>query len=39
MTDKTVLLVEDDFMNMRLVQHVLEAEGYNVSGPPAAGRR
>jgi two-component system cell cycle response regulator DivK len=32
MPDKTVLLVEDDFMNMRLVQHVLEAEGYNVVG-------
>jgi two-component system cell cycle response regulator DivK len=32
MPDKTVLLVEDDFMNMRLVQHVLETEGYNVVG-------
>jgi two-component system cell cycle response regulator DivK len=32
MPDKTILLVEDDFMNMRLVQHVLEAEGYNVVG-------
>lgn len=32
MPSKTVLLVEDDFMNMRLVQHVLEAEGYTVVG-------
>jgi two-component system cell cycle response regulator DivK len=32
MPDKTILLIEDDFMNMRLVQHVLEAEGYNVVG-------
>jgi two-component system cell cycle response regulator DivK len=30
MPDKTILLVEDDFMNMRLAQHVLEAEGYSV---------
>ena len=30
MPNKTILLVEDDFMNMRLVQHVLEAEGYSV---------
>jgi two-component system cell cycle response regulator DivK len=30
MPSKTVLLVEDDFMNMRLAQHVLEAEGYSV---------
>jgi two-component system cell cycle response regulator DivK len=32
MPDKTILLVEDDFMNMRLAQHVLEAEGYTVLG-------
>jgi two-component system cell cycle response regulator DivK len=32
MPSKTVLLVEDDFMNMRLAQHVLESEGYNVVG-------
>ncbi len=32
MSNKTILLVEDDFMNMRLAQHVLEAEGYNVIG-------
>jgi two-component system cell cycle response regulator DivK len=25
-----ILLVEDDFINMRLAQHVLEAEGYTV---------
>ena len=30
MPNKTILLVEDDFMNMRLAQHVLEAEGYSV---------
>ncbi len=30
MPNKTILLVEDDFMNMRLAQHVLEAEGYRV---------
>jgi len=30
MPDKTILLVEDDFMNMRLAQHILEAEGYSV---------
>jgi two-component system cell cycle response regulator DivK len=30
MPGKTILLVEDDFMNMRLAQHILEAEGYNV---------
>ncbi len=29
-TDKKVLLVEDDFINMRLIQHVLETEGYIV---------
>jgi two-component system cell cycle response regulator DivK len=32
MPDKTILLVEDDFMNMRLAQHILEAEGYTVLG-------
>jgi two-component system cell cycle response regulator DivK len=32
MPDKMILLVEDDFMNMRLAQHVLEAEGYTVLG-------
>ena len=31
LTDKKVLLVEDDFINMRLTQHVLETEGYNQS--------
>jgi len=30
MLGKTILLVEDDFINMRLTQHVLEAEGYSV---------
>jgi len=30
MPSKTILLVEDDFMNMRLAQHILEAEGYSV---------
>ena len=30
MPNKTILLVEDDFTNMRLGQHVLEAEGYSV---------
>ena len=30
MPDKTILLVEDDFMNMRLAQHVLESAGYTV---------
>jgi two-component system cell cycle response regulator DivK len=30
MSNKKILLVEDDFMNMRLAQHVLEAEGYTV---------
>jgi len=28
--DKRILLVEDDIMNMRLAQHVLETEGYTV---------
>ena len=27
---KRILLVEDDFMNMRLAQHILEVEGYTV---------
>jgi len=30
MRSKSVLLVEDDFMNMRLAQHILEEEGYTV---------
>ncbi len=30
MSGKRILIVEDDFMNMRLTQHILEAEGYNV---------
>lgn len=30
MPNKRILLVEDDFMNMRLAQHLLEAEGYIV---------
>ena len=30
MPNKRVLLVEDDFMHMRLAQHVLEVEGYTV---------
>ena len=30
MSSKRVLLVEDDFMNMRLAQHILEGEGYTV---------
>ena len=30
MPNKTILLVEDDFMNMKLVQHVLESQGYTV---------
>ena len=30
MPNKRILLVEDDFMNMRLAQHVLETEGYTV---------
>lgn len=28
--EKKILLVEDDFINMRLAQHVLESEGYVV---------
>ena len=31
MPGKTILLVEDDFMNMRLVEHILEAEGYAIT--------
>ena len=30
MLSKRILLVEDDFMNMRLAQHILEVEGYTV---------
>jgi CheY-like chemotaxis protein len=30
MSNKRILLVEDDSMNMRLVQHILEVEGYIV---------
>ena len=30
MPNNIILLVEDDFMNMRLAQHILEAEGYTV---------
>jgi len=30
MSTKRILLVEDDFMNMRLAEHVLETEGYTV---------
>lgn len=30
MPNKKILLVEDDFMNMRLAQHVLEGEGHIV---------
>jgi len=30
MLNKTILLVEDDFMNMKLAQHVLESQGYSV---------
>ncbi len=28
--NKKILLIEDDFINMRLAQHILEAEGYVV---------
>jgi CheY-like chemotaxis protein len=28
--NKKILLVEDDFINMRLAQHILESEGYVV---------
>ena len=27
---KRILVVEDDFMNMKLTQHILETEGYDV---------
>jgi len=30
MPNKKILLVEDDFMNMRLAQHILKVEGYTV---------
>jgi len=30
MPNKRILVVEDDLMNMRLAQHVLEVEGYTV---------
>ena len=30
MSSKRILLVEDDFINMRLAQHILEREGYSV---------
>jgi len=30
MPNRKILLVEDDFMNMRLAQHILEGEGYTV---------
>ena len=30
--NKTILLVEDDPMNMRLARHVLESQGYTVVG-------
>jgi two-component system cell cycle response regulator DivK len=30
MHDRKILLVEDDFINMRLAQHILETEGYIV---------
>jgi two-component system cell cycle response regulator DivK len=30
MSNERILLVEDDFMNMKLAQHVLETEGYTV---------
>jgi len=30
MPSKRILLVEDDFMNMRLTQHILEVEGHTV---------
>ncbi|NQT31059.1 MAG: response regulator [Deltaproteobacteria bacterium] len=32
MPNKTILLVEDDPMNMRLAQHILESQGYTVVG-------
>jgi two-component system cell cycle response regulator DivK len=30
LVNKKIMLVEDDFINMRLAQHVLESEGYVV---------
>ena len=30
MSSERILLVEDDFMNMRLAQHILEGEGYTI---------
>jgi len=30
MPSNKILLVEDDFINMRLAQHILESEGYTV---------
>ncbi len=30
MPSKRILVVEDDFINMRLVRHILETEGYTV---------
>jgi len=30
MAGKKILLVEDDYINMRLVQHILESEGYTM---------
>jgi len=30
MVNKRILLVEDDFMNMRLAKYILEVEGYTV---------
>ena len=30
MPGKRILVVEDDFMNMRLTQHILKSEGYTV---------
>ena len=30
MPNKRILVVEDDFMNMKLTQHILETEGYDV---------
>ncbi len=30
MPSKKILVVEDDFINMRLVRHILETEGYTV---------
>ena len=30
MSNKRILIVEDDFKNMRLAQHILEVEGYTI---------